>query len=292
MTIAIPKLPTNFSFGLTKRHKIVVATVILLLEMIFIRFGLGQFIQWRFRIAFYASTCFIISLWALHDEDFGGVEWITLPILPTLFSMGAALVYPLLPQHLDAFFFWNVSAESGFLLGMLTKVVFIVLFVIGYYATLLTSNIYNVAAVKSIQLLRVAHSIGFLMTVAASLFLFLVVSSIHMTHYLNALIVFGLSFLLSLQAIWSVKLERKITTETLQFSLAIAFFLGQVAWVLSFWPVGVSVFSLFLTAIFYELIGITQYHLGEKLNARIANEFIIVAVAVFLLTVLTTVWGA
>lgn len=292
MTIAIPKLPTNFSFGLSKRHKIVVATVILLLEMIFIRFGLGQFIQWRFRIAFYASTCFIISLWALHDEDFGGVEWVTLPILPTLYSMGAALVYPLLPQHLDYFFFWNVSAESGFLLGMLTKVVFIILFVIGYYATLLTSNIYNVAAVKSIQLLRVAHSIGFLMTVAASLFLFLVVSSIHMAHYFNGVLVFGLSFLLALQAVWSVKLERKITRETLQFSLAIAFFLGQVAWVLSFWPVGVSVFSLFLTAIFYELIGITQYHLGEKLNARIANEFIIVAVAVFLLTVLTTVWGA
>lgn len=269
-----------------------VATVILLLEMIFIRFGLGQFVQWRFRIMFYGVTCFLVSLWALHDEDFGGVEWITLPILPTLYSMGAALVYPLLPQHLESFFFWNTSVETGYLLGMLIKAVFIVIFVIGYYATLLTSNIYNVAAVKSIQLLRVAHSIGFLMTVGASLFLFLVVSSIHMTHYLNALIVFGVSFFLALQAVWSVKLERKITKETLLFALAIAFFLSQVAWVLSFWPVGVSVFSLFLTAIFYELIGITQYHLGEKLNARIANEFIIVAVAVFLLTVLTTVWGA
>ena len=163
--------------------------------------------QWRFRIVVYGITCFLVSLWALRDEDLGGVEWITLPILPSFFSLGAALTYPLLPARLDYFFIWPVSAESGYLLGLFTKLLFIGLFVIGYYATLLTSNIYNVAAVKSIQLLRVAHSIGFLMTVAAGLFLYLVIASLHLPHYLNAVAIFIVSFPLALQAFWSSTLS-------------------------------------------------------------------------------------
>ena len=86
-------------------------------------------------------------------------------------------------------------------------------------------------------------------------------------------------------------MEEKVTAETRNFALLSAVVLGQIAWALSFWPVGVSIFALFLTAIFYELVGIIQYHFGERLSPKIANEFVLVAVVMFLVMVLTTKWG-
>lgn len=268
---------------MSKRQKFVVATVVLFAGIILSRLGLGQFLQWRFRIIFFSVMALLVSVWVLRDEDFSGVEWLTLPILPTLFALGSLLVFPLLPPGFDS--------DAGRLLGMLVKIAHLAIFVVGYYAALLTANIYNVAAIRTIQLLRVAQSIGFLVTVATALFLFIVISSLHLSSLLNFVVVFAVSLPLSFQAIWSVNLEEKITAGTRDFSLLTAGVLGQLAWALSFWPVGVSIFALFLTAIFYELIGIIQYHFGERLNPKIANEFILVAVVMFFVVVFTTRWG-
>lgn len=277
---------------MTKRQKFVIATFVLLAGIILSRLGLGQFLQWRFRVILYGLVSLLATIWALRDEDFNGVEWLTLPILPVLFSLGAMLLFPLLPSGFDIVGPVPVSADASLLLGLLVRLLFLLIFVVGYYASLLTANIYNVAAIRTIQLLRVAHSIGFLVTVAAALFLFTVVIALHLPSFLNFLLIFAITLPLSFQAIWSVNLEEKVSGQTRNYSLATAVVLGQIAWVLSFWPVGVSIFALFLTAIFYELVGIIQYHFGERLNPRIANEFVLVAVAMFFVVVATTKWGA
>ncbi len=278
--------------NLTKRQKFAIATVVLLLAIIAIRaFGLEQ-IAWRFRVGVFALISIGVTLFALKDEDFSGSEWFLLPILPVFFSVGSVLVYPLLPQRMDNFLGIAVRPDTGFILGVIVRAIFLGFFVVGYYAALLTSNIYNVAAVKGIQLLRVAHSIGFLTTVATALFFYIVISSFHLSSFQNFVAVFLVSWPLALQSIWSINLESKVGENVRNFSLITALILAEAAFILSFWPLGVSIFALFLTALFYEVIGIVQFHMGEKLSSRIVNEFVAVAIVVFLLTVFTTVWGA
>lgn len=269
---------------MSKRQRFVVATLIIFAGIIASRLGLGQFIQWRFRVAAFFGVSLLVSIWAIRDEDFNGLEWLTLPILPTLFSLGSLLVFPLVPMSLG-------EGDRGLLLATGLRMVFLGVAAVGYYASLLTSNIYNVAAVRTIQLLRVAHSIGFLVTVATALLLLIVVGSLHLTSFFNFVLVFALSLPLAFQSIWSISLEQTVSATTRNYSLVCALILAQIAWVLSFWPIGASIFALFLTAIFYELVGIIQFHLGEKLNRRIVNEFVIVAVIVFFLTVFTASWG-
>ncbi len=280
------------AISLSKRKKFVLATIFLLLGIIIIRMGLGELLSWRIRAALFAVASLSVTLTALYDQDYSGIEWLTLPILPAAFALSTALVYPLLPSRLDFFLVWPLRPETSLILSLLLKLIFLSIFTIGYYATLLTANIFNVAAVRSIQLLRVAHSIGFLATVATALMFYLVIGSLHLSSWLNLGAVFMVTLLLGLPAIWSVNLGQTIGKPVRRYSLLMALVLGEVAWVLSFWPVGVSIYALFLTAIFYELLGIIQYHLGEKLNKSVANEFVLVALVVFLLTIFTTVWGA
>lgn len=279
-------------FNLSKRQKFVIATVILLAGIILIRLSPGLFIPWRSRVIVFSALSIIIAIWALYDSDFSGIEWFTLPVLPAGFGIGSALVFPLLPARLDSFLTLTLSPDTSLLFALLIKLLFLLLFITAYYASLLTENIFNVAAVRSIQLLRVAHSIGFLLTVATALFFYIVISSLHLSSFLNFLATFLISFPLGLQAIWSINIEPKISADLGSYALVIGLVIGEIAWVLSFWPVSVSIFALFLTAIFYEVVGIIQYELGEKLNPKIANEFILVGVVVFLLTIFVTQWGS
>ena len=276
---------------MSKRQKFVIATFVLLLGVILSRFGLGQFLQWRFRIILFSFLAIAASIWALRDEDFSGIEWFTLPILPAMFAISGALVFPLIPSGFDSILTVNISADTSWFLALLLKVIYLAMFAIGYYAAVLTSNIYNIAAIRNIQLLRVAHSVGFLITVATALLFYIVIFSLHVFSFLNFVLIFAISLPLVFQAIWSVSLEEKIEESTKNFSLISAVILGEVAWVLSFWPIGISIMALFLTAIFYEMVGIIQYYLGQRLNPKIINEFISVAVVVFLITIFTATWG-
>ena len=276
---------------MSKRQKFVIATLILLAGIVLSRAGLGQFLQWRFRVVLYALISLAATVWALRDEDFSGVEWLTLPILPAMFALSCVLVFPLLPSGFDTFFTRQVSADTSTLLSTAVKLLFLGAFTVGYYASVLTANIYNVAAIRTIQLLRVAHSIGFLVTVAAALLFYIVLFSFHLSGFLNFVLVMLFSGPLIFQAVWSTTLEEKVGERTRNYSLIATVILGEVAWVLSFWPVGISIMALFLTAIFYEMVGIIQYHFDERLNSKIANEFVFVAVFVLLITIFSAQWG-
>lgn len=276
---------------MSKRQKFVLATVLLAIEIIASRVGLGFFLQWRWRLIIFSLSAVMATILALKDEDFTGIEWLTLPILPVMFSLATVLVFPLLPSGFDSLFAVSVTTDTSFLLATGVKILFLAFFAVGYYASLLTSNILNIAALRTIQLLRVAHSIGFLATVATALLFYIVIFSLHLTSFLNLILVFIITLPLSFQAVWSQSLEAGIGERTRNYAFLTAVILGEVAWVLSFWPVSISIIALFLTAIFYELIGIIQYHFNERLNSGVAREFILVAVAVFLITVFTAQWG-
>jgi hypothetical protein len=165
------------------------------------------------------------------------------------------------------------------------------LFGIGIYAVLLTENIFNIAGVKTIQLTRVGHSVGFFLTLVCSLLLNLVIYSFHLSSFWIFVLVFGTTFLLSLQSIWSFTLEPKISKEVVVFSISTALCVAQIAWILAFWPITNFIFALFLTALLYELIGVIQAHLTGRLTKNLILESVFVMTIFLFLTIFSATWG-
>lgn len=217
-------------------------------------------------------TSFFLTLIVLR-ENLGGIEFLTLTILPTFFTVAVAFFYFLLPVR------W------------LTRVPTVMLYALGMYAVLLTENIYNVAAERSIQLLRAAHSVGFLITLITFFLLFDTVLSFHLIFWLNSLLIIVISFPLTLQSLWSMLLIPKLNREVVLGALVSSLILGQSAYFLSFWPINTTIFALFLTTLFYSCVGLLQQRLIERLFPKTLREFLGVAIITFLLVLLTSRWS-
>lgn len=262
------KIKKNFS--LTKREKFGLIIGVLTLFLVVIQLSSAD---WRYPLtALLILLTYLLSVWGLK-EDLEGVEWVTLLILPVMYSAALTLFYFLLPVR------W------------LTRLPTAIIFAIGMYAILLVENIYNVAAVHTIQLLRAAHSVGFLMTLLTYFLLLSLVFSFHLSFYKNLIIVYFLSFFLVLQSLWSMKLETKISSEMALYTLTISLVLSEISLAVSFWPISGILGALFLTTVFYSLVGMVQQYLVERLFKRTTTEFLVVLSIVFILILLTTRWG-
>jgi hypothetical protein len=230
-------------------------------------------VEWRYgAIALLGLATYFLSAWSL-SEGLSGIEWLTVLILPVLFSIGVSLFYFLTPV------LWLARLPLIFLYG------------VGLYSLLLTENIFSVAAIRTIQLLRSAHAVSFLLTLFTSFFLYNVVLSFRGTPWFNFLLVFSVSLPIFLQGLWCINLEEKLTARTWLYSLGSALFLGEIALAFSFWPVTVAVGSLSLTTSLYILLGLIQYHFSEKLFRRTINEYIGVGIVILIVVFLTTHWG-
>lgn len=256
---------------MNKRKRFVLASLLLTLGLL-----ATQFVRVEHRyhaIVLLGGLSYALSAWAL-SEDLKGVEWFTALILPFLYPVSVGLFYFLLPE------------------ATVTRVAILVIFGVGMYALLLTENIFSVAAIRTIQLLRAAHAVGFLLTLVTAFFLFDTIWSFRLPVYLNGVLVAVASFPLFLQGLWSSRLdEERIAPSTFAYSLILSYGLGQIALALSFWPVTVAVGSLFLVTMAYVGLGITQFHFSGRLFRRTINEYLGVGILVLLTTYLVTRWG-
>ncbi len=225
------------TLALSKRQQFVIVTLVLVAILMLTQL---MPVEYRYGMTILLAICtFFLSALALR-EDLNGIEWITLLTLPTLFTAAVALFYLLLPQR------W------------LTRVPFVALYAVGIYALLLTENIYNVAADRTIALLRAAHSVGFLFTLVTYFMLVQTVLAFRFPFYVNALLVFMISGILAFQSIWSSELERKASVRVKKISFAIAVIMSELACIYSFWPMQATLIVLFLTTSFYGLVGMGQ----------------------------------
>lgn len=172
----------------------------------------------------------------------------------------------------------------------LTRVPVVALYAVGIYALLLTENIYNVAADRTIALLRAAHSVGFLLTLITYFLLVQTVMAFRFPFYVNAFFVGIISFLLVLQSLWSVVLEENISRRVVDLSLAIAVVLTELSWLFSFWPTQSTLIVLMLTTTLYSTVGMAQQYLVEKLYKKTVTEFFSLSVIVFVIIILATHW--
>lgn len=255
---------------MNKRQKFVLSAVSLATGFFFI-----QYIDFSLRYFIIVSLVIfsvIFSFWSLK-EGIGKDATLLTIVPPAAFSAGVGLFYFLLPPTL------------------LALVPILVLYAIGIYALLLTANIYTVATARTIALLRAAHAVGFLLTLVTCFLLFDTILSLRVDFWINGAAVFLISLPLLLQGFWSVELERSVSREVLELSLGLAVVTGEVATILSFWPVTVAVGSLALTTIVYVGLGLGQAKLQGRLFAGTVKEYLLVGGIVFITIFATAHWG-
>jgi hypothetical protein len=205
-------------------------------------------------------------------EDLRGAEWFTLLTLPTLFTAAVALFYFLLPVR------W------------LTRIPIAILYAVGMYALILTENIYNIAAIRTIALLRAAHSVGFLLTLVTYFLLVQTTLSFRLPPFIQAPILGALSFPLIAQSLWSMELEQTVSGRVWQLSVALAFVQMQLSWFFSFWPVKMTLQALFFTTGLYGSMGMAQQYLVERLYKKTVIEFFSVTTIVLFVILIATRW--
>lgn len=259
----------NKGVVLTKRKKFFLVSVLLTIGLFIVQ---SLPVERRFvSLMILFGVAYGLSAWSLA-KDLSGIEWLTCLLLPSLFPVSVGLFYFLLPQ-----------------MGVVRLIV-LGLFVISMYAILLTANIFSVASIRTIQLLRAARAIGFLFTILTATFLFHLILSFKMHFWWNGLAVFGVSWLLFVQGLWSLELdERGLSKRVLSYSLVGSVVMLEAGVIVSFLPVEVALGSLFLAMSLYVLLGIMQHFFEEKLFKRTVNEYLFFGILAGLITVIASI---
>jgi hypothetical protein len=235
------------------------------------------------------AISYVMSVWVLF-EDLKGLEWITLMILPVMFTLGSGLFANLLPDVIPNLLGLRFEIETAMVMGKVFKWLFIVLYILGLYAIYLLENIISVASIRTIQLLRAARSMGFVMTLVVSLFFFLVVLSLRLWFYWIGLISFVVGFMLAYGHLWSIDIKDESRQMVKLYSLTMAILMGFLGLAMAFWPVKPFMGGLMMTVFFYTHLGILENYLKHKSHGESLVEYLVFGLIIFIIGFATTSW--
>jgi len=250
----------NFLLNIPKRQKFIVTVLILSLILFFSEqlFGRGG-IYIAFLLSLFTD---LFVLWAMRadlKDNFSPQIF----ILPLFYTLACALFYFLVPAR------------------FLTRIGMTSLYALGLYSLLLSENIFIVSSIRTIALLSSARTVSFIVTLLSYFFMSNVVFALHLNIFVTLAFVFAFSFPLILHSIWTHTLESDFRSNLEWISL-IAICIVETAFALWFWPTAPTIIGLFLTGLFYILVGISQIWLDKRLFKGIMWEYIWVGVIVFL----------
>jgi len=229
--------------------------------------------SWRyFSIAGLFLLSSLLSSWSLSEGINTWLMRLIIAILPSFFSVGVALFYFLFPE------------------SAIYQLFLLIFFAFAIYVIFLTENIFTVASIRTIALLRAAQTVGFLVTLLTVFFWYNTIFSFRFFGWWNALLVLLVSFPLIFQALWSADLSEKPKNNILLFSLIFSLFVGELSLIVSFFPVNVLTGSLFLTCSVYILVGLGSAWLVGRLFHQTVREYLVVGGLMFLFLLVTTSW--
>lgn len=229
-------------------------------------------LEWRpLALVIFSVITYMLTAWTLY-ENLDGVEWLTIVPFPALYAMTVSAFYFLLPGSLIA------------------QIGITVVFGLGMYALLLAGNIFTVAKVRTIQLLRAAQAILFLFCLIAALLAFNTLFSLSLWFGWNALAAAAITGSLSLPFFWSIRLEKRLTRDVLALTVRTTLWIGGLAAVLSFFPGQLWPTSLFLMTALYSSLGLGQSGLEQRLFTNTVREYLGVVVAVFVMYCVLLAW--
>lgn len=249
---------------LTKKQKFVIS-VLLLSFFSFVSESLGlQGLVTSILLALITN----VFLYLILRDDLRDVLSYSIFILPFFYTLSFNLFYLLIPSR------------------FLTRIIISVVFGFGLYSLFLTQNIFAVSSIRTITLLRSARIISFILTIVVYFLMMNIIFSARAIVPLMQTMVFLLSFLLSFQLFWIYSLDRNIISELIFYTFINSFAMLEVSVVLLFWPINATIFSLFLTGIFYTTSGLSHAWFEKRLFKGILWEYVWVGfLAVFMLLV-------
>lgn len=277
-------------FRLQKRQKIIISSFLVGLGLLSGLFYTRLLIDVSLRFKFILSLgllSYLLSFWSLTpglnepNQPVGRLGFslnktkvMMLLILPTFFTFAVASFYYILPIR------W------------FTKILAAAFFGLSFYLLLLAQNVFNVAAIRTIPLYRVASTAAFIFTIFSGLCLYSVVQALNLIFYWNGVLIFLVSFPLILQILWSTKMEERISPQILAQSFILSLILSELSVALSFWPSSANIRSFamasVLTSAMYILVGITTHHLRERLGRAEVWEYLIFGSVVWIIAGLIT----
>ena len=259
----------NAFLKIEKRLRFVISTLILVFLVLF-----STFFQFNAALVFIPVlilASYFLTYFAIIEE-LEKSEWITLFMLPVIFTVSFYLFYFLFPVR------W------------LTRVPFIALYGISIYAILLTSNIFNVGVEKSLQLYRAAFSVNYFYQTVIVFLVSNIIFFIRETFFLNGVVAGIVAFPLSLQLYWSVKLNQTIDRDLLRYSFFTALIIAQIVMISSFVSLRPTIAALFATVSYYSISGLVAAFLDNRLFNTSIREYVFVWVFVFVIVLLTLDW--
>lgn len=255
--------------NLNKRQKIIIASVLVTLGLFSTQ--LTDFnLRFRFLMGLSILTAGGVA-WALW-EGLNKTKLAIFLILPTFFTLGVASFYFILPIR------WLTRLPVAFCFGLL------------FYLLLLSQNVFNVAAQRTIPLYRVASTASMIFTILTAFFLFSVLHAFNLLFIWNGLLVFFLSMPLVLQNLWTLEMEDKISASLILQAFIISLGLGEVALALSFWPMNHFMWAIMVSSAAYILLGLSIENHKQKLSRRVVWEYLGIGTAFFLVAFLTSTW--
>jgi len=255
---------------MSKRRRFVITSILLSLGFMAIQFLNDQNRFWA--IGALGVLTVVLFSWSLMGSLGRKMTLLTL-VLPTIFTLGVGVFWFLLPANIFA------------------RIPIVMFYAVGIYVLCLTANIYTVASVRTIALLRAARGVGFVLSLLTSFLVFDAILSIKTEIYYLLPFIFAVSFLLYIQGYWTMLLETKLSKDLIIISAVSSLLTMEVAAALYFWPVTVVTGSLFLTVTFYMLLGIGQAKLDGRLFLSTIREHLTVGVLVFIAMFFATHWG-
>jgi hypothetical protein len=219
--------------------------------------------------------CFWFGLGIVFDES----AYIRLMsvVMPTAFFIGFALFAILLPQSL------------------LLNLMYSLFFGFVCYAMFLVENVFLVAiGFRTPPLYRAAYTVGLILLLLTSFFLFNSLFSFKLVYWLNILFVFVISMIIFLYIYFSVTIElandgkdKNVWYYVLMPSLLVS----EIALILNFWPIGIFKGSIYLVMIVYIINGLLHAELRGRLFKRTWLIFVWVGVATVFGVILTGISG-
>ncbi len=269
--IIIPSLLTKrwvrFVNYIPKRIRIIVMTL-LMTSIVTIATFFPFTSSWEYFLVILAVTAYVTTYIAVF-EGIDGVELIMLFIMPVIFVLSLYVFYSLLPVR------W------------LTRLPFLALFSLGYYAMLLSSNIFNIGVEKSIQLYRAAFSVNYISQTLIIFVFSIVLLSFRLNFFISSIFLGGVMFITSVQILWTVKLSEHIYKDMLMYSGVTSIIMIEFMILLSFIPLAINVYALIVTTGYYSISGILTNHVGDRLFKAVIREYVFVFFFVIAIGLLT-----
>lgn len=238
----------------SKRQKIVMTSIIISLGFILITQPVNVLFKRYYLVIVLGLFAYILTLFSLW-KGMTPSKAILLLILPTFYVISFPAFY---------FLFKYVR--------WLTRLPVALFFGISFYWLILSQNILNVASDRAIPLYRAASTANFIYTIFTFILIVSIVFSLNLPFLWNGVIVAALSFPLSLQSLWSIKME-KLDSQIVVYSFVISLILGESAMALSFWPQASLVSALYVNSINYIFLGILSEYLRDRLRKKVIWEY-------------------